>query len=73
MMELIPEPYRTMCIVACCLGLRVSEILGLQWGDFDWRKLELRIQRGVVLGVPGRVKTCIPRARQFRRGKRSAR
>ena len=28
------EPYRTMVLVAQCLGLRISEILGLQWGDF---------------------------------------
>ena len=25
-----------MCIVTACLGLRVSETLGLKWGDFDW-------------------------------------
>jgi integrase len=29
------EPYRTMVLVAQCLGLRVSEILGLQWGDLS--------------------------------------
>ena len=62
MMELIPEPYCTMCIVACCMGLRVSEILGLQWGDFDWKKLEVRIQRAVVLGIPGQVKTIKSKA-----------
>jgi integrase len=32
------EPYRTMVLVAQCLGLRVSEILGLQWGDFQFRE-----------------------------------
>ncbi len=25
----LPEPYRTMVLVAVCLGLRVSEIIGL--------------------------------------------
>jgi integrase len=30
------EPYRTVVLVAQCLGLRVSEILGLQWGDFNF-------------------------------------
>jgi integrase len=29
-LEHIPEPFRTMCIVAMCMGLRVSEILGLK-------------------------------------------
>lgn len=28
MLPLIPEPYRTMVVVAACLGLRVSGILG---------------------------------------------
>ena len=32
----LKEPYRTMVLVAACIGLRVSEIVGLQWGDFDW-------------------------------------
>jgi integrase len=46
-----------MCVIACCLGLRVSEILGLQLGDIDWDNLEIKIERAVVLGVIGRVKT----------------
>ncbi len=41
----LPEPFRTMCIVAMCLGLRVSEVLGLQWGDFDFEKLQVIIRR----------------------------
>lgn len=53
----IPEPYRTMVLIAGCMGLRVSEIIGLKWGDFDWEKLEVRIERAVVLGAVGRVKT----------------
>ena len=32
LLPLIPELYRTMVLVGACLGLRVSEILGLQWG-----------------------------------------
>jgi len=27
----LKEPYRTMVIVAQCLGLRVSEIVALKW------------------------------------------
>lgn len=46
-----------MLLVAACLGLRVSEILGLQWGDIDWERLEIRIRRAVVLGSVGKVKT----------------
>jgi len=53
----IREPYRTMVIVAGCLGLRVSEILGLQWGDFNFGDNTVMVQRGVVQGHVGGVKT----------------
>jgi integrase len=48
--QLFREPYRTMCIVAGCLGLRISEVLGLQWSDFDWTKQQVRVQRSWVEG-----------------------
>ncbi len=53
----IPEPFRTMCIVAMCLGLRVSEVLGLQWSDFDFPKMQVFIRRSWVYGKVGDVKT----------------
>lgn len=56
-LDLLSEPCRTMALIAASTGLRVSEILGLQWGDFDWEKLEIKIRRAVVLGQVGRVKT----------------
>ena len=46
----LAEPYRTMVLTVCCLGLRVSELLGLQWGDFDFDNLTVKIQRSVVEG-----------------------
>ena len=51
------EPYRTMVIVAQCLGLRVSEIVALKWGDFDFQNLTLLVQRSIVHGRIGDVKT----------------
>lgn len=57
LLEYLSEPCRTMAIVAMCLGLRVSEIMGLQWGDIDWEGLQLRVQRSLVLGIVGEVKT----------------
>ena len=33
LMQLIPEPYATMVYVAVYTGLRVSELVGLKWGD----------------------------------------
>jgi integrase len=53
----VPEPYRTMCIVAACLGLRVSEVLGLQWGNFHREKGQLQIRRSWVDGKVGEPKT----------------
>ena len=40
-----------------CLGLRVSEVLGLQWGDFDFTKMQVFIRRSWVYGAVGDVKT----------------
>jgi integrase len=53
----LAEPYRTMVLVAACLGLRVSEIIGLQWGDFNWEDLTLLVKRSVVQGRVGDTKT----------------
>jgi integrase len=56
-LELLPEPYRTMVVVAQCLGLRVSEILALQWQDINFGELTMRVTRGVVDGIVDAVKT----------------
>lgn len=51
------EPFRTMVLTAMCLGLRVSELLGLKWKDVDWESLRLKIERGIVRGHVDDVKT----------------
>jgi integrase len=53
----LPEPYRAMVTTVGCLGLRVSELLGLQWGDFDFENLTVKIQRSVVAGQVFATKT----------------
>ena len=53
----LAEPYHTMVLVAACLGLRASEIVGLQWQDFNWEDLTVLIRRGVVNGRSGDTKT----------------
>jgi integrase len=53
----LPEPFRTMVVVAQCLGLRVSEITGLQWGDLDTERRQLLVQRRIVNGRVDNVKT----------------
>jgi integrase len=55
--ERIPEPFKTMVLIAICLGLRVSEVLGLQWRDVDWDHLLLTVERAYVLGQVDDVKT----------------
>jgi len=55
--ERLDEPFRTMVVVAMCLGLRVSEILALKWSDFDFEEGTLMITRGTVHARIGRVKT----------------
>ncbi len=57
LLERLEEPICTMCIVAACLGLRASELAGLQWGDFDWGGRQVHIQRGFVIGYVDEVKT----------------
>jgi integrase len=57
LLEQLSEPYHTMVLIAACLGLRVSEIMGVQWGDFDWENFSVMVQRSVVHGRVGGTKT----------------
>lgn len=53
----VPEPYRTMVLIAGGLGLRVSEIVGLQWQDFNFEAGTVLVQRSIVHGRVGDTKT----------------
>jgi integrase len=53
----LPEPFRTMVFLAASTGLRVSELIGLQWGDIDFDALEIQLSRAVVDGFVGDMKT----------------
>jgi integrase len=53
----LKDPFRTMVMVALCLGLRVSEIMALKWDDFDFGGFALLVQRSVVHGRVDEVKT----------------
>jgi len=55
--EVTKEPYRTMTLLAGCLGLRINEVLGLRWQDIDWLRCEVKIMRGVVEGHEDAPKT----------------
>ena len=45
----LKQPYRLMVLVAGCLGLRASEVIGLQWHDFDWGALTVVIRRELFM------------------------
>ncbi len=57
LLDELKMPYRTMIIVAGCLGLRASEVMGLQWGDLDWNNLTVFVKRSVVAGRKAETKT----------------
>jgi integrase len=44
----LAEPFHTMALLCCCLGLRISECLGLCWSDVDWLNGKLLVERGIV-------------------------
>ena len=52
----LPEPYNLMVLVCGCLGLRVSETLGLKWSDFNFADFTLTVNQvsthGQVQDVP---------------------
>jgi integrase len=56
-LELLPQPYRTMVIVAQCTGLRAEEVLALEWQDVDFEDLSMKVVRAVVHGRVETVKT----------------
>src|SRR5258708_36331915 len=56
-LALLPEPYRTMVVVAQCTGLRAEEVLAREWEDIDFENLSMRVVRAVVHGRVKIVKT----------------
>lgn len=46
----LDEPYKTMVLTTACLGLRVCELLGLQWDDIDFENLTVSVRRSLSEG-----------------------
>src|ERR1700733_10412128 len=42
------QPFRTIVLIGLCFGLRISEIMGLRWTDFDFKRSVVLIQRSAV-------------------------
>ena len=53
----LSQPYQMMVLIAGALGLRAAEVVGLQWEDFNLPEGWVRVERGVVHGRVGDVKT----------------
>jgi len=53
----LPEPSRTMVLIAVVTGLRRGELFGLKWCEVDFEQHQLRITRSVVDQVIGETKT----------------
>ncbi len=56
-LDALSQPYRTIVLIALCFGLRISEILGLRWTDFDFKRSSVLIQRSSVGKRLNRLKT----------------
>jgi integrase len=49
LLEQLREPVRTMVLVDVSTGLRIGELLALQWRDIDFENLEISVTRSISL------------------------
>jgi integrase len=61
--RLLPPHVNMVAILSGCLGLRVSEALGLKWSDIDWTKETITIQRSAYRGAIDETKTASSNAK----------
>jgi integrase len=59
----LPENVNMIAVTMGCLGLRVSEALGLQWQDIDWERQTVTIKRSAYRGSIDETKTASSRAK----------
>jgi integrase len=57
LLGMLDKPYKTMVMTIACLGLRISELVALQWGDLDFEIFTVQVVRGFVRGVVNPTKT----------------
>jgi integrase len=58
----LPEPERTLTLLAAATGLRISECLGLQWQDVDFLKKQIFVRRTWLSGRVGLPKSKASKA-----------
>jgi integrase len=59
----IPENVDMIAVTMGCLGLRVSEALGLKWSDIDWELQTVTIRRSAYRGAIDETKTTSSKAK----------
>ena len=58
----LPEPERTLALLAAGTGLRISECLGLQWQEVEFENQQIQVRRAWVHGRVWEPKTEASRA-----------
>ena len=58
----LPEPERTLTLLAAATGLRVSECLGLQWQDVDFLNQKISVRRTWIASKVGKPKSPASKA-----------
>ena len=59
----LPENVNMIAVTMGCLGLRVSEALGLKWSDIDWELQTVTIRRRAYRGAIDETKTTSSKAK----------
>ena len=59
----LPENVNMIAVTMGCLGLRVSEALGLKWSDIDWQLQTVTIRRSAYRGAIDETKTTSSKAK----------
>lgn len=57
LLDELPEPARTVTLIAATTGMRRGELFGLKWEDVDFADQKIRIIRSIVDQVEGEPKT----------------
>ncbi len=57
LMEVLPEPARTMVRLCLLTGLRIGEVLGLPWKNVDFTSGQIRVTQAFYRGTIGSPKT----------------
>jgi len=58
----LPETVNMIAVTMGCLGLRISEALGLKWTDIDWPRGTVTISRSAYRGAIDETKTTASKA-----------